>query len=40
MVRKLVQERELASVKVGRLVRIEPQAIDAYIARRRVDAVR
>jgi excisionase family DNA binding protein len=38
MVRKLVETRQLAHVKVGRLVRIEPEAIDAYIARNRVEA--
>jgi excisionase family DNA binding protein len=31
MVRKLVESRELASVKVGRLVRIEPDAVVDYI---------
>lgn len=32
MARKLVETRELASVKIGRLVRISPDAINAYIA--------
>jgi excisionase family DNA binding protein len=40
LVRKLVQERRLASVKVAALVRIEDSAIDDYIARQRRDAVR
>lgn len=31
MVRKLVETRQLESVKVGRLVRIEPAAITRYI---------
>jgi excisionase family DNA binding protein len=35
MVRKLVEFRELESVKVGRLVRIEPAAVARYIARHR-----
>ena len=39
LVRKLVDRRDLASVKVGALVRIEPQAIDDYIASRRRPAV-
>ncbi len=33
LVRKLVEQRQLESVKVGRLVRIEPEAIDHYVAR-------
>jgi excisionase family DNA binding protein len=37
-VRKLVETRQIASVKVGRLVRIEPSAIEDYIERRRRDA--
>lgn len=39
MVRKLVETRELASVKVGRLVRIEPQAIAEYLDRHRREAI-
>jgi excisionase family DNA binding protein len=35
MVRKLVENRQLASVKVGSLVRIEPAAVEDYIERRR-----
>jgi excisionase family DNA binding protein len=35
MVRKLVETRQLESVKVGRLVRIEPAAIWRYIERHR-----
>ena len=35
LVRKLVDQRELASVKIGALVRIEPSALDEYVARRR-----
>jgi excisionase family DNA binding protein len=38
-VRKLVEERQIDSVKVGALVRLEPAAIDEYIARRRRPAV-
>lgn len=38
-VRKLVEERQIDSVKVGALVRLEPGAIDDYIARRRRPAV-
>jgi excisionase family DNA binding protein len=38
MVRKLVETRQLASVKVGTLVRIEPEAISDYIERNRRDA--
>ncbi len=34
-VRKLVELREIASVKVGALVRVEPSAVEDYIARRR-----
>jgi len=39
MVRKLVETRQLASVKVGSLVRIEPEAIEDYVERRRRPAV-
>jgi excisionase family DNA binding protein len=35
MIRKLVETRKIDSVKVGRLVRIEPAAIDRYIERNR-----
>jgi excisionase family DNA binding protein len=38
-IRKLVETREITSVKVGGLVRLEPDAIDDYIARRRRPAV-
>jgi len=38
MVRKLVETRQIAHVKVGRLVRIEPEAIADYIDRHRVNA--
>lgn len=40
MVRKLVETRQLESVKVGTLVRIEPAAIGRYIEARRRPAVR
>jgi excisionase family DNA binding protein len=40
LVRKLVETRQLDHVKVGRLVRIEPAAIDRYIERHRVEAAR
>jgi excisionase family DNA binding protein len=40
MVRKLVEDRRLESVKVGRLVRIEPAAITRYIEEHRRVAVR
>lgn len=39
MVRKLVETRQLDSVKVGRLVRIEPDAIARYIDVHRRKAV-
>jgi excisionase family DNA binding protein len=39
MVRKLVETRQLDSVKVGRLVRVEPEAITRYIERHRRPAV-
>jgi excisionase family DNA binding protein len=39
-VRKLVETRQIASVKVGSLVRIEPSAIEDYIERNRRGAVR
>lgn len=35
LVRKLVERRQLASVKVGALVRIEPAAVEEYIEHRR-----
>jgi excisionase family DNA binding protein len=35
MVRKLVESRQIESVKVGKLVRLEPAALAAYIARNR-----
>ncbi len=39
-VRKLVETRQIDFVKVGKLVRIEPEAIDRYIDGRRVKAVK
>lgn len=39
-IRALWQRREIAAVKVGRLVRFRPEDLDAYIARQRVEAVR
>jgi len=38
LVRKLVERRELASVKIGRLVRIEPCAIECYLNTHRREA--
>lgn len=38
-IRKLVETREITSVKVGGLVRVELSALDDYIARRRRPAV-
>lgn len=35
-VRRLVHERRIAYVKVGRLVRFEPAAVSEYIERNRV----
>ena len=39
-VRRLIFERRIAFVKVGRHVRITPGDLDAYIAAGRVDALR
>ena len=39
LVRKLVETRQLDSVKVGALVRIEPVAVERYIERHRREAV-
>jgi len=39
LVRKLTETRQLDSVKVGRLVRIEPEAIERYIEAHRRKAV-
>jgi len=39
-VRRLIFERRIAFVKVGRHVRITPGDLDAYIAACRVDALR
>jgi len=39
LVRKLVETRKLDSVKVGRLVRVERQALDRFIAENRREAV-
>ena len=39
-VRRLIFERRIAFVKVGRHVRIAPGDLDAYIAAGRVDALR
>jgi excisionase family DNA binding protein len=39
-VRRLVFERRIAFVKVGRHVRIAPADLDAYIAASRVDPLR
>ena len=38
LVRKLVETRQLASVKVASLVRIEPDGISDYVSRHRRDA--
>jgi len=38
-IRKLVEFRELASVKVGIFVRIHPDDVDAYIGKHRREAV-
>jgi excisionase family DNA binding protein len=38
LVLRLIRRRDLAAVKVGRIWRIEPEAVDAYIATRRQDA--
>lgn len=35
LVRKLVETRQIASVKVGRLVRLEPRAIQFFIEHNR-----
>jgi excisionase family DNA binding protein len=40
LVRKLVESRQVASVKVGRLVRLEPSAIQSYIDCHRREATR
>jgi excisionase family DNA binding protein len=39
LVRKLAESRQIDSVKVGRLVRIEPDAITRYIEAHRRKAV-
>ena len=39
LVRKLVETRKLDSVKVNRLVRIEPEAVERFIAANRREAV-
>ena len=39
-VRRLIFERRIAFVKVGRHVRITPSDLDAYIATGRIDALR
>lgn len=39
MVRKLIQNRQIETVKVGRLVRIELSALDRYIEANRRPAV-
>ena len=39
-VRRLIFERRIAFMKVGRHVRITPGDLDAYIAAGRVDAIR
>lgn len=39
MVRKLVETRQLDSVRVGRLVRIEPEAIERFKDANRREAV-
>ncbi|MGH9920423.1 MAG: helix-turn-helix domain-containing protein, partial [Nitrososphaerales archaeon] len=40
LVRKLAEHRQIATVKIGRLVRIEPSALVEYVERRRREAVR
>jgi excisionase family DNA binding protein len=39
-VRRLILERRIAFVKVGRHVRIAPVDLDAFVAAGRVDAIR
>ena len=39
-VRRLIFERRIAFVKVGRHVRIAPADLDAFVAAGRVDAIR
>jgi excisionase family DNA binding protein len=39
-VRRLIFERRIAFVKVGRHVRIAPVDLDAFVAASRVDAIR
>jgi len=39
LVRKMVETRSLDSIKVQRLVRIEPDAIDRYVDAHRREAV-
>ena len=39
LARKLVEKREISSVKIGRLTRVEPGAVAEYIERRRRDAL-
>ena len=39
MVRRLVETRQLASIKVGALVRSSSHDVEAYIARRRREVV-
>lgn len=39
MVRKLVETRQIEVVKVGRLVRFEPAAVERYIEERRRPAI-
>lgn len=38
LVTRLIRRRDLAAVKVGRVWRIEPRAIEEYISTRRQDA--
>jgi len=40
LVRAFVDRRELPVIKVGRLVRFDPADVDAYIQRRRREAIR
>ena len=39
-VRRLIFERRIAFVKVGRHVRIAPEDLDAFVAAGRIDALR
>jgi len=39
MVRRMVEEKRVAYIKIGKLIRIDKRDIDAYLAAQRIEAL-